>query len=438
MPYDSRVYRVLIASPSDVHDERELAVRLIQEWNDLHSYSRKPVLLPLRWETHTAPEYGTRPQEAINRAIVDDCDLLVGLFWTRIGSSSGEAESGTLEEIERVATAGKPVMLYFSQAGIDPYLIDAVQHDRLRQFRASIFGMALIESYKSLIEFRDKFSRQLEITVREMQTSDSSAQPPPLALQLLSIKERRLCASTSYVAEKLKITDIDEALPDSNASSMRGIANNIVTQRLAVPLVLVISNQSDLALYNLFIEVMVRPSSPLQEMIDKLNRRETEWTYYISDALKRVDLRMASHHPRLTAAAVNPLSGLESMLDQWRERDSLEESDGVWRFSMKWDSLQPQRQRLLEPVPYAVPLGDVKIQVEVRVFADSLPKPLTLSASLDVAVQFKEISAREIIKETAANVENAAQISAAAKKARSARSRQNRAKRSRVAMKPTS
>ena len=115
MAYDSRVYRILIASPSDVEEEREIAVRVIQEWNDLYSYSRKVTLLPLRWETHTAPEYGTRPQEVINRTIVDQCDLLVGVFWTRLGSPTGEADSGTLEEIARVGDAGKPVMLYFSK-----------------------------------------------------------------------------------------------------------------------------------------------------------------------------------------------------------------------------------------------------------------------------------------------------------------------------------
>lgn len=89
MPYDRRTYRVLIASPSDVEDEREIAVRVIQEWNDLHSYNREIVLLPLRWETHAAPEYGVRPQEVINRQIVDNCDLLIGVFWTRIGTPTG-------------------------------------------------------------------------------------------------------------------------------------------------------------------------------------------------------------------------------------------------------------------------------------------------------------------------------------------------------------
>src|SRR3954454_20956167 len=143
MAYDSRGFRILIASPSDAHEEREIAVRLIQEWNDLNSYTRKVVLLPLRWETHTAPEYGTRPQDVINRAIVDQCDLLIGVFWTRIGSPTGAADSGTLEEIERVARAGKPVMLYFSKIGVDPGILDLDQVENLKRFKEKTYPQSL-------------------------------------------------------------------------------------------------------------------------------------------------------------------------------------------------------------------------------------------------------------------------------------------------------
>ena len=101
MAYDSKVYRVLIATPSDVEEEREIITNAIQNWNDLYPFSKKVVLLPLKWETHTAPDYGERPQEIINKAIVDDCDILVGCFWTRIGSPTGEEESGTIEEIKK-------------------------------------------------------------------------------------------------------------------------------------------------------------------------------------------------------------------------------------------------------------------------------------------------------------------------------------------------
>ncbi len=155
MSFAARVFRVLIASPFDVTDERDIAVKTIQEWNDLHSAGRQVVLLPLRWETHSAPEYGVRPQEIINRQVVDYSDLLIGIFWTRIGSPTG-ADSGTLEEIERVASTGKTVMLYFSQIRQDPEQIELAQLQKLREFKKKTFPKALVEHYTSQIEFRDK------------------------------------------------------------------------------------------------------------------------------------------------------------------------------------------------------------------------------------------------------------------------------------------
>jgi hypothetical protein len=78
MPFPAKVFRVFIASPSDVSEEREIVVRAIQQWNNLNAAERQVVLLPLRWETHSAPEYGRRPQEIVNRQVVDNCDVLVG------------------------------------------------------------------------------------------------------------------------------------------------------------------------------------------------------------------------------------------------------------------------------------------------------------------------------------------------------------------------
>jgi hypothetical protein len=62
MSFTARVFQLFIASPSDVTDEREIAVSVIQEWNDLRSAHDQLVILPMRWETHSSPEYGTRPQ----------------------------------------------------------------------------------------------------------------------------------------------------------------------------------------------------------------------------------------------------------------------------------------------------------------------------------------------------------------------------------------
>src|SRR5690606_15491050 len=135
MPRTSTILEILIASPSDVVEERRLLVAVFEEWNVAHGRSRGCVLQPVLWETHSTPEYGDRPQAIINRRLVDACDGLVGAFWTRLGTPTGDALSGTVEEINRIRDAKKPVMLYFSTR--EPVLesIDTQQLDALRAFR---------------------------------------------------------------------------------------------------------------------------------------------------------------------------------------------------------------------------------------------------------------------------------------------------------------
>jgi len=111
---------------------------------------------------------------AVLRAAKDDCDLVVGIFWTRIGSPSGEADSGTIEEIERASSANKPVMLYFSRAEINPHDIDMEQLRRLKLFEDRVKQNSLVETYKSKNQFRDKFSQQLEIKIKEIERLSNS------------------------------------------------------------------------------------------------------------------------------------------------------------------------------------------------------------------------------------------------------------------------
>lgn len=177
MSYPARVFRIAIASPSDVEEERATVVKAIQEWNDLHSADRKAVLLPLRWETHTAPLLGERPQETINRDVIDHADLLIGIFWTRLGSPTGEHTSGTLEEIDRAGRAGNPVMLYFSRARVDPTTIDLDQLRALREYQTATYPQGLVENYATIVEFRDKLSRQLEMQIRKLMLAEAEGQP---------------------------------------------------------------------------------------------------------------------------------------------------------------------------------------------------------------------------------------------------------------------
>ncbi len=110
------------------------------------------------WESHATPDLGERPQAIINRQLVDSCDALIGTFWTRLGSPTGEAPSGSVEEIERIAAAKKPVMLYFSSRQIDPSRIDTTQLEALREFQRECRANGLCEDYATSDELSDKLA----------------------------------------------------------------------------------------------------------------------------------------------------------------------------------------------------------------------------------------------------------------------------------------
>jgi hypothetical protein len=175
MAFRSETYRVLIASPSDLSEERQAATEAINDWNAQHAVAEAIVLLPVKWETHAIPQTGIRPQEAINRQLVHGCDILVGMFWTKIGSSTGVAESGTVEEIDQFISAGKPALLYFSRRPIDPNKIDLRQHRKLRGFKAATYRKALTGSFSGVDELRQTLVRDLVHQVRELKATKPSS-----------------------------------------------------------------------------------------------------------------------------------------------------------------------------------------------------------------------------------------------------------------------
>lgn len=167
MSYVAKTYNVMIASPGDVAFERAIIRDVVYEWNAVHSNARKIVLLPIGWETHSSPEMGASAQSIINDQVLDRCDLLVGVFWTRIGTATDEYASGTVEEIERHIDTGKPTMLYFSSQPVAMDTVDLDQVAKLKAFKDSCRSRGLYESYDSHANFRTKFHRQLQLKLNQ-------------------------------------------------------------------------------------------------------------------------------------------------------------------------------------------------------------------------------------------------------------------------------
>jgi len=168
MPQPGLIFRALIASPSDCAQERKIIPEVIAIWNAVHSIDRGAIVEPVLWETHSRPSFGDRPQEIINKQLVESCDLVIGAFWTKLGTPTGKAESGTAEEIEQFRSAGKPVLLYFSSAPAVPESVDRDQYDALLKYRNSLGQSGLYSKYESLGGFRDQLQRHFASQMIEL------------------------------------------------------------------------------------------------------------------------------------------------------------------------------------------------------------------------------------------------------------------------------
>lgn len=155
----------MIASPGDVQTERDTVRDVLHEWNSVHGARRKVMLLPIGWETDIAPEMGDHPQSIINKRILGDADLLVGIFWTRLGTPTPSYASGAVEEIEEHLAAGKPAMLYFSSAPAALDSVDPDQYRALKTFKDSCKSRGVFQVYADVADFRRQFAKQLQIVM---------------------------------------------------------------------------------------------------------------------------------------------------------------------------------------------------------------------------------------------------------------------------------
>jgi energy-coupling factor transporter ATP-binding protein EcfA2 len=171
MPISVRKFRIFVASPGDVARERQVAREVILSLSSRLGAYGGFVLEPVGWETHANVDAG-RPQSLIN-PLVRECDVFVGILWSRFGTQTGVAESGTAEEFDeavrvREQTGDRPTMMvFFSDAAVSmERLRDAEgrrQFDKAQEFRDRYEKSGgLAGRYNDVHEFERKLREQLE------------------------------------------------------------------------------------------------------------------------------------------------------------------------------------------------------------------------------------------------------------------------------------
>ena len=183
MSYPATVLEIMIASPSDTEEERQAAKNAIYEWNILHSKDKKIVLVPTGWDTHVAPTVGEHPQDIINHFVTKQCDMLISLFKYKLGTPTKKYDSGTVEEIDMVASKEKSVMLYFYNGEYPSSVVEnqAEEIKRVSEFKKDIQDKAYYKTYTTTEDLENRILKDLTISINN--SSLPEAQPvalPPL------------------------------------------------------------------------------------------------------------------------------------------------------------------------------------------------------------------------------------------------------------------
>lgn len=149
MAYPTLALHLLISAPGDVPVE-DLAVirKTISQWNLTFGRVVGLTVLPVSWTEHAVAEFGERPQAILNEQIVDEADLAVALFYDSLGTPTGEAESGTAEEIKVLVEAGKSVAVLVNSGPRAPLNGAALEkRQRLTEYLDELRSKALVFDY---------------------------------------------------------------------------------------------------------------------------------------------------------------------------------------------------------------------------------------------------------------------------------------------------
>ena len=162
MKHDFDFVRIALCGPGDVDAEIQIARDIITEWNVRHGEAHNLMVKHTHWKTDCYPELGDRPQSIVNHQMVDDSDAIIAIFWTRHGSPTGVASSGTEEEIRRGVLLGRTVHVYFSDIRPFPDDLDMEQFRRLIAFRTELStNGGLCWSFVTREQFKADFERHL-------------------------------------------------------------------------------------------------------------------------------------------------------------------------------------------------------------------------------------------------------------------------------------
>jgi tetratricopeptide (TPR) repeat protein len=169
MPLEVKTLRIVVASPSDVQEERRTVERVATELNNSLGGGLNVLLTVSRWETHAFPGFHPDgPQGLIDEILaIPDCDIFVAIFWKRFGTPVNDAASGTLHEFRLAYEAWKKlqrpaIMFYFNDTPYTPKNAEELsQCGRMIEFKSAFPKEGMWCTYQGVPAFEQLLRQHL-------------------------------------------------------------------------------------------------------------------------------------------------------------------------------------------------------------------------------------------------------------------------------------
>jgi len=210
---------VFIASPGDLQPERAAIREVIQEVNQIMGADSVTRFEVVGWESHARPGVGSEPQEVISKQIGNEYEIFLGMLWTRMGTPTSTARSGTEQEFLEAMNRYREnpdslqVLFYFKDAPITPSNIDAKQLLSVKEFKESIPDLGV---YYGIFQHQAELSRLLRIHLAQIarEFGKTWGVAPRTGATTISVEARLLVEWGSRVESSVR-EENEEGLLDS-------------------------------------------------------------------------------------------------------------------------------------------------------------------------------------------------------------------------------
>lgn len=176
-------YDLLISCPGDAADVVPIVNEVVNEFNQQFTDALGIGIRTRYWQYSAFAESGGKPQDMLNRQIVDSSDLAIAIFKTRFGSPTEKYGSGTEEEIDKMISSGKQVFMFFDESPTKPSEIDQDQYRKVQEFKDRYKDRGIYWTYSSPDEFKNIFRAHITMFFMNLHNKTNEAGESVLVLK---------------------------------------------------------------------------------------------------------------------------------------------------------------------------------------------------------------------------------------------------------------